>query len=135
MQQYYRGFSLLESLILLLVLSISMLGLGQLQVRLWVKAGSLHTLDEAYLLAVNLIEINEINSLFSLNSKIDPTSLQTGTSSIFRQELSVLSARNSTTNKAQVSWDSLTEAESVTLLTTRYAESHTEDARWLLPSN
>ena len=69
MQQYYRGFSLLESLILLLVLSISMLGLGQLQVRLWVKAGSLHTLDEAYLLAVNLIEINEINSLFSLNSR------------------------------------------------------------------
>lgn len=51
-----RGFSLMEALISLLVLSVGLLGLGQLQAALWKSAGQLYALSEAYLLSTSYLE-------------------------------------------------------------------------------
>jgi Tfp pilus assembly protein PilV len=50
------GFSLMEALISLLVLSVGLLGLGQLQAVLWKSAGQLYAVSEAYLLSANQLE-------------------------------------------------------------------------------
>lgn len=51
-----EGFSLIESLIALLVLSIGLLGLAQLQTGLWKSAGQLYARSEAYLLSASHLE-------------------------------------------------------------------------------
>ena len=63
MHKNAHGFSLLEALVTVLVLSIGLLGLGQLQARLWAGAGDLHMLGDAYLLGENLLEINSLDWL------------------------------------------------------------------------
>ena len=63
MHKNAQGFSLIEALITLLVLSVGMLGLGQLQARLWAGAGDLHALAGAYLLGENLLEISPLTWL------------------------------------------------------------------------
>ena len=50
------GFSLMEALISLLVLSVGLLGLGQLQAELWRSAGQLYAVSEAYLLSASDLE-------------------------------------------------------------------------------
>jgi Tfp pilus assembly protein PilV len=50
------GFSLMEALISLLVLSVGLLGLGQLQAALWKSAGQLYAESEAYLLSTSYLE-------------------------------------------------------------------------------
>ena len=50
------GFSLMEALISLLVLSVGLLGLGQLQAGLWKSAGQLYAESEAYLLSATYLE-------------------------------------------------------------------------------
>jgi len=51
-----RGFSLMEALISLLVLSVGLLGLGQLQAGLWKSAAQLYAVSEAYLLSASDLE-------------------------------------------------------------------------------
>ncbi len=51
-----HGFSLMEALVSLLVLSVGLLGLGQLQAALWNSAGQLYGLSEAYLLSTSCLE-------------------------------------------------------------------------------
>ena len=51
-----RGFSLMEALVAVLVLSVGLLGLGQLQARLWNSAGQLYALSDAYLLSTSHLE-------------------------------------------------------------------------------
>ncbi len=46
----------MEALISLLVLSVGLLGLGQLQAALWKSAGQLYAVSEAYLLSANHLE-------------------------------------------------------------------------------
>ena len=53
----------MESLVTLLVFSIGMLGLGQLQARLWVNSGDIHSANLALLIAENVTELIEINTL------------------------------------------------------------------------
>ncbi len=50
------GFSLMEALISLLVLSVGLLGLGHLQAALWKSAGQLYAVSEAYLLSASYLE-------------------------------------------------------------------------------
>ena len=50
------GFSLMEALISLLVLSVGLLGLGQLQAALWKSAGQLYAESEAYVLSASYLE-------------------------------------------------------------------------------
>ena len=50
------GFSLMEALISLLVLSVGLLGLGQLQAALWKAAGQLYAESEAYVLSASYLE-------------------------------------------------------------------------------
>ena len=50
------GFSLIEALISLLVLSVGLLGLGQLQATLWKSGGQLYAVSEAYLLSASYLE-------------------------------------------------------------------------------
>ena len=46
----------MEALISLLVLSVGLLGLGQLQAALWKSAGQLYAVSEAYLLSASYLE-------------------------------------------------------------------------------
>ncbi len=50
------GFSLMEALISLLVLSVGLLGLARLQAQLWRASGTLYATADAYLLSEDLLE-------------------------------------------------------------------------------
>jgi len=51
-----RGFTLMEALLSVLILSVGLLGLGRLQAALWKSAGQLYAQSEAYLLSTSYLE-------------------------------------------------------------------------------
>lgn len=135
MQQRHRGFSLLESLVSLLVFSISMLGLGQLQARLWVNSGDLHSTDEAYLIVTSSLELIDINTYFKHSGAATPANESSSLSSIFIYKQSVVSTGPTLTAEAQASWERPSGADSVILKATLYTTFNAADARWLLARN
>jgi Tfp pilus assembly protein PilV len=63
--KHSHGISLIEALITLLVLSIGLLGLGQLQARLWSSSAKLHATSNAYLLGTEYLEIVSARQMIS----------------------------------------------------------------------
>ena len=123
MQQRHKGFSLMESLVSLLVFSIGMLGLGQLQARLWVNSGDIHSTDKAYLVAANRLERYEINSAASRPASAPG----------FAGELYSSSTNSTTTTEVQVSWERPSGSEVITIASTFNSTFIAADALWLLP--
>lgn len=135
MQQRHRGFSLLESLVSLLVFSIGMLGLGQLQARLWVNSADLHSTDEAYLMVANSIEIIDINTYFEHSGAATPATESSSLSPIFIYKQSVVTTGPTLTAEVQASWERPSGADSVILNAALYTTFNAADARWLLAMN
>jgi prepilin-type N-terminal cleavage/methylation domain-containing protein len=135
MQQRHRGFSLLESLVSLLVFSISMLGLGQLQARLWVNSGDLHSTDEAYLIVTNSIELIDINTYFKLSGTATPATWSSSQSSIFIYKQSVVTTGPNLTAEIQASWERPSGADSIIMNAAFYKTFNAADTRWLLAMN
>jgi type II secretory pathway pseudopilin PulG len=125
------GFSLIEALVTLLVLSIGLLGLGQLQTRLWRGSGDLHATDDAFLLAHNLLETRPLgwfgqaapsgNGGKALAVQIT----QSGLPPPFA---------NLTTTRLAVRWQRPSGPKALALTLTWNNRINTRDARWLLPS-
>ena len=128
------GFSLIEALISLLVLSIGFIGLGQLQSRLWLAAGERHTRGDALLVAANLMEqtrgtlptaTGQPGSLPPVNPKT--RTFTTGTSTRNRGQLIDI--------KTTVSWPTRVGRQTVQLHSSLESNVDLQDTRWLLPGN
>ena len=124
-----QGFSLIESLIAVLVLSVGLLGLGQLQAGLWRSAGQLYARSEAYLLSSSHLEralavpsqVNE--QRFSAQSLSGYTRFDTTLHAEPRGRLTAISV--------STLWQDTSTANALGLQTSVY-RSDRRDARWLL---
>ena len=135
MPQSQKGFSLMESLISLLVFSIGMLGLGQLQARLWVNSGNIHSANQALLIAENITELIELKALITLGDELAPTLPAYLSPPEFNYEQSVLASGLVTTTAVQVLWQRPSGADSTTLQTSFISGFLARDAAWLSPKD
>jgi len=135
MQQRQKGFSLMESLISLLVFSIGMLGLGQLQARLWISSGNIHSANQALLIAENITELIELKELITHSGGLTPTLPAYLSPPEFNYEQSVLASGLTTTTAVQVLWQRPSGADSTTLQTSFISGFLAKDAAWLSPKD
>ena len=127
------GFSLMEALLTVLVLSVGLLGLGQLQVRLWAADGDLHTLADAYLLGENLLEISRsawlpAGTTQTLIQQADPAIRAT-----LEQPEPAAGDGPVTAFTTDVRWQRPSGNYSLSLDTRANGAIASGDARWLLP--
>lgn len=133
MQPYQPGFTLIEAMITVLVLSIGLLGLGTLQARLMAAAGELHSHTEANLLATTWLE------RFSWLATTDPAAIdtepaqQTRRATVFDTRAQLSSTPGLSTAGIVVEWASRKGLRSTRLGTSACTEAPLSDQRWLLP--
>lgn len=123
------GFALIEALVTLLVLSIGLLGLGQLQARLWRGGGDLHAGQTAFLLTQDTLESARLDK---------PPPPRESSDNTYRLELerAPLPAPLSglTTTRVTLRWRRPSGEQSLALAATLDTATRPEDARWLLPT-
>ena len=133
MQNRQRGFSLIEALISLVVLSIGLLGLAQLQARLWSASAELHSSDEAYLLAGNYLEQSAIAQLFAIDLSADSVTHVAGSATQFVVNLTLTEEPEQIAEaRVQVEWEHQSGLRSLTLDTAIYSNARAADNRLLL---
>ncbi len=135
MRKNTSGFSLMESLITLLVLSIGLLGLSQLQARLWLNLGELHTAADAGLLGANLAEIIPVAWLAETEKRSAATLLEP----IVIAEIDHYQApppRDSLAiTNVDLHWTAPSGQRSLFLETLRNTHLDPLNTRWLLPAD
>jgi prepilin-type N-terminal cleavage/methylation domain-containing protein len=129
------GFSLMESLITLLVLSIGLLGLGQLQARLWVNAGELHTRGDAGLLGANLMEIAPVAWLSEAEKHSAAMLFEPAVSTEISRHRSQPPSDFLMVTDLNVHWVLPSGEHSLSLASTHNTSLDPRGTRWLLPAN
>ena len=127
------GFSLIEALISVLILTIGLLGLGQLQARLWSASTDLHTSTAAWLLANSLLEKSTIHQMID---EIVPETDEPEMShpfAGFSVKLSVAQTESLMETEIQIDWSNRTGRHSVSMALINETRLHLSDTRWLLP--
>ncbi len=132
MENRHRGFTLIEAMISLVVLSIGLLGLAQLQARLWSASGDLHSTDEAYLLASNTLEKSAIAQMIAADLITDTTAQITGSATLFAVDLSLTKQQQLTEATVRVEWEHQSGLRSLALDSTIYTNAPASDNRLLL---
>ena len=132
MRNRHVGFSLIEALVSVVVLSVGLLGLAQLQARLWSTSGDLHSSDEAYLLAGNSLEQFAIAQLFGVDLGGDSTTQVTGSATQFVVNLTLTELEQIAEARVQVEWEHQSGLGSLTLDSAIYTNSRPSDNRLLL---
>jgi prepilin-type N-terminal cleavage/methylation domain-containing protein len=132
MEKREHGFSLIEALISLVVLGIGLLGLAQLQARLWSASADLHSSDEAYLLASNSLEQFAIAQLFSVDHSADSTTRVTGSTTQFVVNLTLTKLEQIAEARVQVEWAHQRGLRSLTLDSAICTSARAADNRLLL---
>lgn len=126
------GFTLIEALVTLLVLSIGLLGLGQLQARLWRSSGDLHASQGAFLLARDLLETRPLEWLAATASGPLPR----GKGIPYTYEITENSPQSPApalaTTHLELQWRDASGERALLLTTTRNAGIDPADVRWLL---
>ncbi len=128
------GFSLIEALVSLLVLSTGLLGLAQLQARLWSASGDLHTSTEAYLLANNALEQSTVAELMATDSTLVSGQEIPGSATAFIVTLGVTRQAQTTATSVRVAWETPGGPHSLTLTGTLYTNTRPSATRLLLPA-
>jgi prepilin-type N-terminal cleavage/methylation domain-containing protein len=123
------GFSLIESLIAVLVLSVGLLGLGQLQAGLWKSAGQLYALSEAYLLSAGYLE-RALTGQSASNPERRLAQSPSGYTA-FDSALRAESQGRLTQIRITSRWRDTDGAQALVLLTAVYRDEGA-DSRWLL---
>ena len=127
-----RGFTLIAALITLVVLGIGLLGLAQLQARLWAASADLHASDDAQLLADNTLEKFRIAQTIDGNSIAD-YGVETGRSAThFKVDLALSRREQLTEARVHVDWQRRSESRSLRLAGAIYTASQASDSRLLL---
>jgi len=132
MENRHRGFTLIEAMISLVVLSIGLLGLAQLQARLWSASGDLHSTDEAYLLASNTLEKSAIAQMIAADLITDTTAQITASATLFAVDLSLTKQQQLTEATVRVEWEHQSGLRSLALDSTIYTNAPASDNRLLL---
>jgi prepilin-type N-terminal cleavage/methylation domain-containing protein len=134
MRRHQQGFSLVEAMITLLVLSLGLLGLGRLQANLLASSADLHKTSDAYRLATSWLE------RFSYQVRIkQPASILTpgallstpATKFKLSRQLSTTAALNS--GHIVVEWDTPEGQRSIRLSSAACTQAPSSDQVWLLP--
>lgn len=130
-----RGFSLIESLVALLVVGIGLLGLGQLQARLWAGASELHTAGTAVLLAGSLLEITPVTWLPAAPKQAHAALFEPGLHAEIAHDPLPAAGASLVSTRVDVHWTSPTGDASVSLAKALDAGLDPLDSRWLLGEN
>ena len=132
MENRHRGFTLIEAMVSVVVLSIGLLGLVQLQARLWSASGDLHSTDEAYLLASNMLEKSVIAQMIAADLIADTTAQITASATVFAVDLSLTEQQQLAEANVSVEWEHQSGLRSLTLQTTIHTNANASDNRLLL---
>jgi prepilin-type N-terminal cleavage/methylation domain-containing protein len=127
------GFSMIESLLTLVVLSVGLLGLGQLQVRLWFGSGELHTTEAAALLGDNLLEILPVDWLSDQNKQAASRAFEPSIHAATRHSRLPAPDDALTATRVDLHWASPAGERSLSMQKTSRSGLQPEDTRWLLP--
>jgi len=135
MRHRNRGISLIEALVAILVFSTGMLGLAQLQSRLWQASGELHEFSAAYLACVSELEqsLAEADTGPGSAAAVTRDAVARTTTLHIRSRTSSLAGRLAA--DVELAWDSRGGPRLIRLTTARYIAAPPFDARWLLPSD
>jgi prepilin-type N-terminal cleavage/methylation domain-containing protein len=128
------GFTLIEALISLLVLSIGLLGLAQLQARLSVASSQLHASTQAWLLAGSGIERLLAADLDDPAVAQETSAVVTTPATLFATRTRLAAAGPHLDAEVQVQWEHTAGAETVRLHTLTSAGAEVEHTRLLLAS-
>jgi Tfp pilus assembly protein PilV len=133
--KHSHGISLIEALITLLVLSIGLLGLGQLQARLWSSSAKLHATSNAYLLGTEYLEILSARQMISPDLIADPPLQAQRSGTVFNTAASVSEDEQLTEAEVRVVWEDRSGLQSVSLESVTDTVSRASDTRLLLPAD
>jgi prepilin-type N-terminal cleavage/methylation domain-containing protein len=126
------GFSLVESLVTLLVLAVGLLGLGQLQARLWHSSGELQTLEGAFLLGHDRLEARSAAWLAESGNPALSESGNKNYTIVMKEINSPNPAENITATQLELRWRYALDEHMLILTTTRNGGILPQDTRWLL---
>jgi len=135
MENRHRGFTLIEALVSVVVLSIGLLGLGQLQARLWSASGDLHSTDEAYRLASSALEKSAIAQMIAADLIADTTAQITASATQFAVDLSRTEQPQLIEARVLVEWEHQSGSRSLALDSAIYTNSRPSDSRLLLTAD
>jgi Tfp pilus assembly protein PilV len=135
MKKNLRGISLIEALVTLLVLSIGLLGLGQLQARLWSSSGVLHATSNAYLLGMKYLEILSARQMIAPDLVAVPPSQTLHSGTRFNTAVSLSEDEPLSEAEIRVVWKDRSGSQSVRLESVTGTVSRAFDTRWLLPTD
>ena len=130
-----QGFSLMEAMICVLVLSVGLLGLARLQARLWSASEQLHTSADAYLISRNYLEelSTPFSDLFPVG-KNGSLATVTGNSS-YTSTFAVTQHDSLRETVVATRWQDPGGGHEIRLRTLNPLTSSAPDSRWLLPGN
>jgi len=135
MHKNSKGISLIEALITLLVLSTGLLGLGQLQARLWSTSGRLHATDQGYLLGARYLEILATKQLLGADLRDEPEQQTERAGTRFNTTASVREDLQPVEIRVHIEWQSPDGPHSVQLESSISHVSRATDTRLLLPGD
>ena len=132
-QKNVRGISLIEALITLLVLSIGLLGLGQLQARLWSSSGKLHATSNGYALGISYLEMLTATQIIAPDLIADLPLRVQRSGTLFNTAVSFSEDGQLTETEIRVVWEDRNGPQAVNLESVTNSASRASDARLLLP--
>ncbi|HHH44348.1 MAG TPA: hypothetical protein ENK49_09435 [Gammaproteobacteria bacterium] len=135
MHKNSKGISLIEALITLLVLSTGLLGLGQLQARLWSTSGRLHATDQAYLLGARHLEILVTKQLLGADLLDEPAEQTERAGTRFNTTASVQEGTQLVEIQVHIEWQSPDGSHVIQLESGTSLLSHAADTRQLMPGD
>jgi prepilin-type N-terminal cleavage/methylation domain-containing protein len=134
MRNHPQGFTLIEAMITLLVLSIGLLGLGTLQARLTASSAELHSGNDAYRLASAWLErfsyLAAVNNPSAINTRPEQIT-QRAARFETRPSLSFTPALS--TGSIIVAWNTRAGRQSIRLQRSACTKTPQSDKLWLLP--
>ncbi|MEA2080622.1 MAG: prepilin-type N-terminal cleavage/methylation domain-containing protein [Pseudomonadota bacterium] len=134
MENSHRGFSLIEAMVSVLVLSIGLLGLCRLQAQLWSSSNALHASAAANLLASSYLEKAVASQLTGIDLNQDSASELVYAGTLLSTALSVANTAEITEAEIRVQWSNQTGAHSIQIGTATDSHPAAADTRWLLPA-
>jgi Tfp pilus assembly protein PilV len=130
-----RGFSLIEALLTVLVLSIGLLGLAQLQARIWVTSGLLHTQNSAYQLGLDRLEQAVSAQLIAPDLVPEPPLQVPRGGALYATRLSLSAGGQLQKAQVDIAWTAPTGRQAITLGTAVERTARASDTRLLLPAD
>ncbi len=122
------GFSLLEGLLSVLVLSIGLLGLAKLQATLWNESSRIHNREIALIISQSVIEHRHSSWINR------PEFTSESASTLFKRSHQIADFGDRTLNYSRVNWSDRGRDRTMTMESSQSVQNP-KDVRWILPPN